>query len=71
MFVQPAEVPHELCMPVYRIMHNTAGRNDWIVLDQYNKTELLGYIACILKANGIEDMQSEMDWWKGELNGNQ
>ena len=70
-FVQPAEVPKDMAMSVYRVMHNQAAVEDWELFDSYIRKEsidtVLNWIENTLKANDVSPVEPEVQWWRGQL----
>ena len=74
-FMHPNNVPMDVAMAVYQIMHNQATNEEWELLDSKIATEglnkVLEYIENILIANGMKDEEvaRERRWFYGELTG--
>lgn len=71
-FVHPADIPTELAICVYRVMHNAADAEVWEALDGWVAREtlqtVLQHIRRILVMNGWTGrLDAELSWWSGEL----
>lgn len=70
-FKHPADIPVEVAMAIYRIMHNSAAAQDWELLDRQDPKILIGWLRGLLTANGVQDVERELLWWRKELYGPQ
>lgn len=68
MFIHPGHIPISFANAVYRVMHNQASHYDWNLIDK-NKTNALAWVEEILVANGVEDLEKELNWWQEMIKG--
>ena len=66
MYKVPADIPNDIAMAIYKVLHNQAGYEEWELFDKTGHKKVLDYVRRILLTNGnLTD--EELEWWQTQL----